>query len=138
MRAASDMVGGEVFVPKIPSMNIMDLAAAMGPDCKVKHIGIRPGEKLHEVLISEDESRTTVEMDDVYVVLPAHPWWSNERWSSGKTLPEGFTYASNNNPQWLTVDELREWVAGIKNDGTPDAPAPEASGAPASEASGGD
>lgn len=110
LRAAADMHGGEVFVPKIPSMNIMDLAAAVDPECEVEHIGIRPGEKLHEVLISEDESRTTLELDDLFVVLPTHPWWPEKVWTEGKPLAEGFSYSSDNNDRWLTVEELQQMV----------------------------
>src|SRR5205814_1338200 len=69
------MHGGEVFVPKIPSMNIMDLAKVVAPDCRVEVVGIRPGEKLHEVLVSEDEARHALELPDMYVIEPVHPWW---------------------------------------------------------------
>ena len=77
------MHGGEVFVPKIPSMNIMDLAEAVAPGCPVREIGIRPGEKLHEVLVSEDESRLTLDVGDMYVVQPAHSWWQQGSWPGG-------------------------------------------------------
>jgi len=106
-RCVELMHGGEVFVPKIPSMNIMEFAGAIAPDCDVRYIGIRPGEKLHEVLISEDEARHTLESDDMYVVQPAHPWWNVGSWSDAKPVPEGFQLASDTNPQWLSVDELR-------------------------------
>jgi UDP-N-acetylglucosamine 4,6-dehydratase len=105
------MHGGEVFVPKIPSMNIMDLAKALAPECTVNNIGIRPGEKLHEVLLSEDEARTTIELDDMFVVEPQHAFWSQDSWPGGKRPAEGFRYASDNNTQWLTVDELSKLVA---------------------------
>lgn len=107
IRCIEQMHGGEVFVPKIPSMNIMDLAKAIAPDCTVESIGIRPGEKLHEVLISEDEARHTLELEDMYVVQPSYPWWQVKNWEGGKPLPEGFRYASNTNSQWLSVSELR-------------------------------
>ncbi|ABU56896.1 UDP-N-acetylglucosamine 4,6-dehydratase (inverting) [Roseiflexus castenholzii] len=107
IRCIEQMHGGEVFVPKIPSMNIMDLAKAIAPDCVVESIGIRPGEKLHEVLISEDEARHTLELEDMYVVQPRYPWWQVKDWEGGKPLPEGFRYASNTNSQWLSVSELR-------------------------------
>ena len=110
LRSIEQMHGGEVFVPKIPSMNIMDLATALAPDCRVEEVGIRPGEKLHELLVSEDEARQSVELDDMFVVKPAHSWWSEDRWTTGKTLEDGFTYASNNNPDWLGVDELRALI----------------------------
>lgn len=101
------MHGGEVFVPKIPSMNMMDLAQALAPDCEVKQIGIRPGEKLHEVMLSEDEARHTLELEDMFVVQPAHPWWSVDHWEEGRTLPDGFRYSSDQNSQWLTAEKLR-------------------------------
>lgn len=110
LRSIEQMHGGEVFVPKIPSMNIMDLAAALAPECRVEEVGIRPGEKLHEMLVSEDEARQSVELDDMFVVKPAHPWWSDDQWKNGKTLADGFTYASNNNPDWLGVDDLRALI----------------------------
>jgi UDP-N-acetylglucosamine 4,6-dehydratase len=107
------MHGGEIFVPKIPSMNILDLAKAIAPDCEVEYIGIRPGEKLHEVLISEDEARYTVELDDMYIIQPVYPWWRVENWAGAKPLPEGFRYTSDTNTRWLSVEELRrmiEWL----------------------------
>ncbi len=105
------MHGGEVFVPKIPSMNIMDLAHALAPECTVDNIGIRPGEKLHEVLLSEDEARSTVELEDMFVVQPLHPWWDDAQLPEGKKLPEGFRYGSDNNDVWLKVDDLRALLA---------------------------
>ncbi|HSI10796.1 MAG TPA: UDP-N-acetylglucosamine 4,6-dehydratase (inverting) [Chthoniobacter sp.] len=104
------MHGGEVFVPKIPSMNIMDLAHAIAPGCPVEDIGIRPGEKLHEVLLSEDEARDSVELDDMFVVEPTHPWWNSQAGASGKRLAEGFRYASDSNTHWLSVDELKAFA----------------------------
>ena len=107
IRCIEQMHGGEVFVPKIPSMSIMDLAAALAPGCKVEAIGIRPGEKLHEVLVSEDEARHSVELETMFVVRPAHPWWALENWATGRALAEGFRYTSDGNPLWLSIDELR-------------------------------
>jgi UDP-N-acetylglucosamine 4,6-dehydratase len=105
------MQGGEVFVPKIPSMHITDLAEAMAPGCKIENIGIRPGEKLHEVLISDDEARLTLELDTMYVVQPAHEWWSGSRaWHAGQPLADGFRYSSDNNAQWLTTADLHQLV----------------------------
>ena len=102
-------VGGELLVPKIPSMNIMDLAKAMAPDCEYETVGIRPGEKLHEEMITVDDSRHTLEFDEYYVVEPEFDWWSNERHmnNGGKAVKEGFRYASNLNDKWLTIEELR-------------------------------
>ncbi|HWI47284.1 MAG TPA: UDP-N-acetylglucosamine 4,6-dehydratase (inverting), partial [Rummeliibacillus sp.] len=82
------MHGGELFVPKIPSMNIMDLAKAIGPDCEVKIVGIRPGEKLHEAMITEDDARHTIEFDDYYVIQPEFNWWSAEYSKGSKPLTD--------------------------------------------------
>jgi UDP-N-acetylglucosamine 4,6-dehydratase len=106
------MHGGEVFVPKIPSMKIIDLAKAIAPETNLEVVGIRPGEKLHEVLISDDESRSTVEMEDMYVVQPNPNAWFGHDWQSeGQVLPAGFRFGSDNNPRWLSVDQIREMVA---------------------------
>ncbi len=104
------MQGGEVFVPKIPSMRIMDLAEAVAPGCEIKVIGIRPGEKLHEVLVARDESRYTLELDDRFVVQPVHPWWKAANWGEGKPLPDGYKFASDKNDHWLTIEELRHMI----------------------------
>lgn len=106
------MLGGEVFVPKIPSMNIMDLSRAIAPDCEIETIGIRPGEKLHEVLISEDEARHTLELDTLFVVQPAHPWWEQGK-VQGQSLPDGFSYTSANNNEWLTIEQIKQLAADI-------------------------
>lgn len=110
LRSIQRMHGGEIFVPKIPSMGIMELAKAVAADCSIRYIGIRPGEKLHEMLISEDEARHSVELDDCYVILPAHPWWQVEHWAEAGALPEGFRYGSDTNTMWLSADDLRELV----------------------------
>ena len=115
IRCIEQMHGGEVFVPKIPSMNIMDLTKAMAPNCTVETIGIRPGEKLHELLISEDEVRQTLELDDMYVKKPAHPWWKTENYVNGRPLSEGFRYASNSNKHWLKLEELKEMINQLEN-----------------------
>jgi UDP-N-acetylglucosamine 4,6-dehydratase len=111
IRCIEKMHGGEVFVPKIPSMKIIDLAKAIAPGTELEIVGIRPGEKLHEVLISEDESRSTVEMEDMYVVQPSGNAWFGHDWQAGgKALPAGFRFGSDNNPQWLNVEQIREMV----------------------------
>lgn len=108
------MQGGEVFVPKIPSMRVVDLAKAIAPEAEVEFIGIRPGEKLHEVLISEDESRHTIELDQMYVVEPPGTFWFGHGWADrGEPLAEGYRYASDSNDRWMTVEELRELIAPI-------------------------
>ena len=104
------MHGGEIFVPKIPSMNIMDLAKAIAPDSKTKIVGIRPGEKLHEVMISADDARNTREIEDCYVIQPAFQWWSAENHSDGRNVPEGFRYSSDKNDQWLTIPQLQTMI----------------------------
>ncbi len=111
IRCLEQMHGGEIFVPKIPSMRLLDLAETIAPGCQVEYIGIRPGEKLHEVLVSEDESRQTLETEDMYIIQPAHPWWKSENWRSGKPLTEGFRYSSDTNERWLTRRQLEELVA---------------------------
>ena len=119
IRCLEQMQGGEIFVPKIPSMRLLDLAETIAPGCQIEYIGIRPGEKLHEVLVSEDESRQTVETEDMFVIQPAHPWWKAENWVNAKPLAEGFRYSSDTNEHWLTRRELEELV-------TPEASAAEA------------
>jgi len=117
VRCIEEMQGGEVFVPKIPSMKMTDLAQAIAPEAAIRNIGIRPGEKLHEVLISEDEARTTIELEDMYVVQPPAALWFGYHWSEqGKSLPDGFHYASNNNTDWLSVKEIQTMVAAIETE----------------------
>jgi UDP-N-acetylglucosamine 4,6-dehydratase len=111
LQSLSKMKGGEVFVPKIPSMRIMDLVAAVAPGCQVKVTGIRPGEKLHEVLVSEDEAHHSIEYDDFYIIKPAHPWWRAAHWEDGRVLADGFRFASDSNTRWLTIDDLRALIA---------------------------
>ena len=116
IRCIEEMQGGEVFVPKIPSMKMIDLAKAIAPEAEIRLIGIRAGEKLHEVLISEDEARSTVELEDMYVVQPAAALWFGHQWSNkGKALPDDYHYASDNNDHWLTVEEIREIIAPIED-----------------------
>jgi UDP-N-acetylglucosamine 4,6-dehydratase/5-epimerase len=98
--------GGEIFVPKIPSMKITDLAAAVAPGCRLKAIGIRPGEKIHECLITEDEARHTVEKPGFFVIEPEHLWNRGKR-TAGKKAAEGFRYSSDTNSEWLTRQQLR-------------------------------
>jgi UDP-N-acetylglucosamine 4,6-dehydratase/5-epimerase len=106
------MEGGEVFIPKIPSTKVTDLARAIAPDAKLNIIGIRPGEKLHEMLISEDEARNTIELDTMYVVQPAEATWFGYSWQGkGKTLQEGFSYSSDNNTEWLDVEGIKKYIA---------------------------
>ncbi len=105
------MHGGEIFVPKTPSMRLVDLAETIASGCEIEIIGIRAGEKLHEVLISEDEARNALEMDDRYIIQPSHPWWRRENWPNARPLPEGFRYTSDNNNHWLTNHELQVLIS---------------------------
>ncbi len=117
IRCIDQMHGGEVFVPKIPSMTVKDLGKAIAPNCEIAYTGIRPGEKLHEVLISEDEARNSVELDDMYVVQPNGMLWFGKDWEKiGKPLPEGFHYSSNTNTEWLDVDGIKKMIAPIEEE----------------------
>ena len=112
LKALDESVGGEIFVPKIPSIRVVDLAKAIEPFCQLKYIGIRPGEKLHESLVSEDESRKAFDFKNHYVILPQ--FMSNDeifaKFKRGNPLPNGFTYRSDLNKEWLDVDRLRRMV----------------------------
>ncbi|MFZ5879868.1 MAG: UDP-N-acetylglucosamine 4,6-dehydratase (inverting) [Chloroflexota bacterium] len=106
------MEGGEVFVPKIPSTTVIDLARAIAPDAEIKVIGIRAGEKLHEALISEDEARHTIELEKMFVVQPAEATWFGYSWQSkGKIPPEGYFYSSDNNSEWLDLEGIKKFIA---------------------------
>jgi UDP-N-acetylglucosamine 4,6-dehydratase len=107
VRCAEVMCGGEIFVPRIPSMRIMDLVGAVAADCAVEFIGIRPGEKLHEILISEDESRQALEFEDMFVVEPLYPSWAFTGWEQGKRPAPGFRYSSDTNDRWLSAAEMQ-------------------------------
>jgi UDP-N-acetylglucosamine 4,6-dehydratase len=100
--------GGELFVPKIPSTDILTLVEAIAPDCERETIGIRPGEKLHELMIGEDDARRTRDMGTYYVVQPEFPWWNGNVVAEGKPVPDGFSYTSENNPHRLSVQEVRD------------------------------
>lgn len=116
LKSFERMHGGELFVPKIPSMNIMDLAKAIAPDCEIEIIGIRPGEKLHEYMISIDDARNTLEYDDYYIIQPQFSWWDEDQYSShngGRKVPEGFSYSSDKNDWWLTMEELGQMIGEI-------------------------
>lgn len=107
-----DMVGGEIYVKKIPSMNICDLAAAVAPECAQETVGIRPGEKLHEQMISAEDAYYTYEYPEHFKILPAINGWDNspERIKNGVKVPEGFVYASDNNTEWMSREELQTWI----------------------------
>jgi UDP-N-acetylglucosamine 4,6-dehydratase len=110
------MHGGELFVPKIPSMNIMELAKAIAPEAKTEIIGIRPGEKIHEVMISSDDTLNTLEFESHYVIQPAHPWWDNLKYikiKGGKAVENDFVYSSDNNGDWLSIERLKKYIAEL-------------------------
>ena len=109
------MRGGEVFIPKIPSMKITDLATAIGPECEQEIIGIRPGEKLHEIMVPSDESRNTREYSSFFIIQPSHHDWGAENANkydgeAGKPVAEDFAYTSDNNPDWFSADQLCEVI----------------------------
>lgn len=107
------MHGGEIFIPKIPSMKITDLADTIAPGAKKKVIGIRPGEKLNEILLIDEEARHSKEFDNYFVVEPEFPFWEKDNFREGTYLPVGFRYTSDNNSQWLTNDELKAIVEKV-------------------------
>jgi len=114
LQSFEDMEGGEIFVPKIPSVSIGDIAQAVAPECKTKVIGIRPGEKMHECMIPADEARLTLEFKDHFIVQPsARPWSTTDPkyLAQGTLCPDGFNYSSDNNTHWLSVPELRDVIA---------------------------
>lgn len=111
IKCAELMQGGEVFVPKIPSMNIMDLAQAVAPNCEIDYIGIRPGEKIHEMLLSEHEAPQTLETDDMFIIQPNHPWWnSQDVYPEAQPITTDFHYSSDNNTKWLGVESLQTFI----------------------------
>lgn len=113
LRAAHTMRGGEMFVPKIPSMRLTDLAEAVAPGCEILNVGIRPGEKLHEVMITADDARRTLEFQDHYVICPDLDFWDDSNYVDGRPVPDRFEYASDENSQWLTVDDMREMLIDL-------------------------
>lgn len=115
LNALREMRGGEIWVPRIPSMRITDLARVIGPDCQHPVIGIRPGEKLHEVMIPVDDGRETLQFDDHFIIKPSFPWWE-AGWHTekgGKPCPDGFYYGSDNNTQWVSDQQLAQMIAGL-------------------------
>jgi UDP-N-acetylglucosamine 4,6-dehydratase len=106
------MKGGELYVPRIPSMRIVDLAAAVAPEAELEEIGMRPGEKLHEEMISADDSRRTLIMKDRYVVTPVVAEWGYVE-PDGQKMPEGKAYQSNTNELWMTQDDIKRFLQEI-------------------------
>ncbi len=111
------MEGGEVFVPKIPSTKVIDLAKAIAPQARIEIIGIRQGEKLHEELLSSDEARHTIELEHMFVVQPAEATWFGYSWKDrGKPVPEGFSFTSDNNTEWLDVEGIKKYISPFEDD----------------------
>lgn len=117
IKSFDQMVGGEIFVPKIPSMNIMELAQAICPNCQIKIIGIRPGEKLHELMITKDDASKTIEFADYYVIKPDF-WFFYRRFNgdAGVPVPDNFEYNSGTNPWRLTIEEMRNLIRKCDNE----------------------
>ena len=115
--AFEDMVGGEIYVKKIPSMNILEIAKAVVPGREIEVIGIRPGEKLHEQMIGAEDAYYTYEYTEHFKILPNINGWesSQERIKDGKRVPDGFIYASDNNSEWMSGEELKDWVGSKKD-----------------------
>lgn len=114
IKALEEATGGETFISKIPSFNVTDLAKAMLPDCEMKEIGIRPGEKLHEIMVTVEDSMTTYEYDKHFIVYPQVVWNDKQRINtSGKKVEEGFSYSSGNNAEWLSVEDIRELLKSV-------------------------
>ncbi len=114
------MEGGELFIPKIPSVKIMDVKEAVAPDCRHEVVGIRPGEKLHEVLLPVEESRNALEFDDMFIIEPNFEWWERGFHKGGKKLPDEFEFNSRNNSSWLGVKELRRLVGNLEFEEEPE------------------
>lgn len=114
IKSLETMRGGEIFIPKIPSVKIMDLARAVSPRAKIKIVGLRPGEKMHEILISADEARHTYDFSDYYIIAPEFVSWGRIDYkNSGKELEEGYYYSSDNNDSWLTVADIKRLISQL-------------------------
>ena len=124
LRSLEDMQGGEIFVPKIPSVKVVDLARVAGPECRQDVIGIRPGEKLHETMVPEDDARMTLEYDDHFVIQPSHSFWSHKDYlkarPGARPCRDGFSYSSDTNDWFLTDAEIADMVAMVEADPTVD------------------
>ena len=117
LQSMERMIGGEIFVPKLPSYRILDVVKAIAPDASIDAVGIRPGEKIHEVMVPADEAWHTLEFDDHFVILPTQSWWRRSDKMAdrgGVQCPDGFSYSSGTNTEWLGVDDLRDIVSRLK------------------------
>ena len=114
IKALAEAKGGETFISKIPSFKVTDLAEAMLPGCKMKEIGIRPGEKLHEIMVTTEDSMTTYEYDKHFIVYPQMTWNNRQQPDlSGTKVADGFSYSSDNNTEWLSVEDIRELLKDL-------------------------
>lgn len=117
LQCVDAMLGGEICVPKIPSVRVMDLARVIAPECEQEIIGIRPGEKLHETMVPEDDARLTIEFEDHYVIQPSHSYWNRKNFLDGrpgKPCPDGFRYSSDTNPWMLNYEEIAAMVDKVQ------------------------
>ena len=115
VKALEEAKGGETFISKIPSFKVTDLAEAMLPGCKMSEVGIREGEKLHEIMVTVEDSMNTYEYDRHFIVYPQMVWSERQRAvPTGKKVPEGFSYSSGNNTEWLDVEEIRELLKSVR------------------------
>jgi len=112
LRSLNEMLGGEIFIPKLPSCSLEDIAKAIAPEAKVKIVGLRPGEKLHEAMVPADEATQTTEHEDRFIIHPSQPYWlyKGAEVHGGKLCPDGFSYSSDNNPEHLSVEQIKELV----------------------------
>ena len=115
LKAIKESKGGEIYISKIPSFKIVDLARAINPEYKLKEVGIREGEKLHEVMITEEDSRNTYEYENHYIIYPNFDWWDYKQYftEGGKKVKEGFRYSSDKNEKWLSIEDLKELLNRI-------------------------
>lgn len=113
IKALQEAKGGETFISKIPSFKITDLAQAMLPDCSMPEVGIREGEKLHEVMVTREDSMTTYEYDKHFIIYPHFEWWNKEIISAGRKVEQGFEYSSGTNTEWIAVDELKQKLSKL-------------------------
>jgi UDP-N-acetylglucosamine 4,6-dehydratase len=118
LQSLDRMYGGEIFVPKIPSMKVTDLARAIAPECQTKIVGIRPGEKLHEIMVPEDDAHHTMEYENYFAILPTFHDWDAQTYleqRGGTPCPDGFSYSSNTNTRWLSIGELQQMVESLED-----------------------
>ncbi len=113
LQSLANMTRGEIFVPKLPSTRVTDIAEILAPECELEIVGIRSGEKLHEVMITEEDARRSVEYNNHYVITPDFSWWQKENCLNGKPLPDGFIYSSDRNSWWLTKEEIKAMVESV-------------------------